>query len=237
MNRRIRLTGMAAMLLLLCLFGCAQMEGEPPIHLVVVYDGSDSGLGLVANAEAVAQAFNGWVRDAIHLPGASFSLLLVGKTRDTAREAVRVMVPQTWGAGVSQAKKRFIVQVREAIATADLSGGGSAIAEAIQIAALRLRERQGVWHMLILSDMRQVTPRQWNFERSVPQPEAFILWLKQARLLADLPGISVRVAGMHARRGPKAPEFTAEQEARLHQVWREALKGMGATEIELRSAF
>ena len=216
------------------LAGCAA-ENEAPVHWVVVYDSSNSGLALVANNASLQQAFGLWVQQALYLPGSSFEVMRVGQSRDTVREVVPIRVPAAWGPGVRQAQKRFVLEGRRFLAGLELEEGGSAIAESIQLAALRLREQEGERYLLVFSDLRQYTPRVWNFERVVPDAEAFIAWLEQEQLLADLRGIRVEIAGVHARRGPDAPEFTAAQEARLRQVWRAALTQMGAHEVELRS--
>lgn len=217
------------------LAGCAGEE-KGPVHWVVVYDGSNSGLELVANKESLQQTFGRWVRQALYLPGSSFRILLVGRSRDTAREMAHIRVPAAWGAGVRQAQKRFVLECRRALAGLELEGGGSAIAESIQLAAAQLRERDGERQLLVFSDLRQYTPSVWNFERAVPAAEAFIVWLEREQLLANLRGIGVEVAGVHARRGPDAAEFTAAQEAQLRQVWQAALERMGAPGVELRSS-
>lgn len=216
------------------LAGCAE-EKEAPMHWVVVYDGSNSGLELVANKASLQQAFGLWVQQVLYLPGSSFEVMLVGQSRDTVREVAHIRVPAVWGAGVRQAQKRFVLEGRRVLAGLVLEGGGSAIAESIQLAALRLHEQEGERYMLVFSDLRQYTPRVWNFERVVPDAGAFIAWLKQEQLLGDLRGIRVEIAGVHARRGPDAAEFTAAQEAQLRQVWQAALKQMGAHDVELRS--
>jgi len=232
MNRKTLVTGVLACGLFL--FGGCQ-EPEPPLHWSLVVDGSDSGLGLVANRQTIQQFFQGWARQALHRPTSSFAVLLVGQSRDTARQVIHLSVPAAWGSGVSQAKKKFVLQGLEKLSQLELTGG-SAIAEAIQVATLGLRERPGIWSLVVLSDLRQVTPGQWNFERAVPSPEAFIRWMKQEYLLADLQDISVEVIGLHSQRGPNAPEFTATQERQLRILWDVAFQQMGTTQVTLRAA-
>lgn len=227
MRQRLLMTGLVLML------GCGPVP--PPQHTVVVYDASNSGLELVAKPETIRTAFDGWVQEAIYQPGASFAVLVVGKSRDSAREVFRRAIPPTWGPGVNQAKVRFLQHNRQALNQVDLTGGGSAIAEAIHRAAARLHEQMGTYRLQIVSDMRQVTLGVWNFERSVPQPEVFLQWLERERLLADLTGVEVEINGLHSQRGPDAPEFTAAMEEQLRGLWQEVFERLGAEKVIMRS--
>jgi hypothetical protein len=120
---------------------------------------------------------------------------------------------------------------------------GSAIAEALHVALGDLQRHRGNLRMVVHSDLRQVTPGRWNFERSVPKPATFLRWLEEQRLVGDLRNVDLRLAGMHHRRAPGAAPFDAKLAEQVEVVWRDAFGRMrdlpaatrdGATRVAAR---
>ena len=101
---------------------------------------------------------------------------------------------------------------------------GSAIVEGIHAAVSKLRERNGWYSLVVLSDLCQLTP-EWDFEHSVPQAQTFLTWLKDTHLLSDLKGISVRGCGMHNHRTPGRGLYTATRAAQLQEIWERTALG------------
>ncbi|MEW6755823.1 MAG: hypothetical protein AB1505_33320 [Candidatus Latescibacterota bacterium] len=233
MMARTLVTAALSATLGLCV-GCGPREPQQSCHWAVVFDASDSGLGLVATPQTLQRLFRDWVRQALHGPGSSFVVLVPGQSRDTARGVCHIAVPATWGPGVSRAQSAFVGRGLEEVGALRMSGG-SAIAEAIQVAVLGLRERVGTRRLVVVSDLRQVTPGRWNFERTVPPPAAFLGWLEHEGLLPDLQGVDLEVVGVHSRRGPEAPEFTGAQEMALRALWEAVFGRMGVTQVALRT--
>jgi hypothetical protein len=209
--------------------------GREALHTVVVCDRSSSTLGLACDAPRVIAAFDAWAAEGSAAPGGTFSVYVVGGSRDTVEPAYSLSVPAL------RAGERVAVLLgarAELMAwpSETLVGPASAIAEAISVAASDLSERQGRRSMVVLSDMREQTPRgPWNFERSAPRPRAFATWLQTEGLVADLHGVPVRVCGLHHRRGPGAGPFDARQATRIEEAWQEAFAAMGVTDLTMAS--
>jgi hypothetical protein len=207
-----------------------------PIALVAVCDVSDSGSDRTCTAAAIASAATRWAEQAERLPGSSFEVILVGDGRDGVETAMRATVPERWGPNVLAAQRRW----REGL-VAQARGftprpRGSAIVEALGVAAQSLHERRDARRtLLLMSDLRQVTPRVWNFERGVPRRDLFVRWLTAQRLGASLQGIALRVCGVHPFRASSRVAQTAALDGRRRALWSEVFAEMGAPGVELRA--
>ncbi|MBI5161628.1 MAG: hypothetical protein HY996_09485 [Micrococcales bacterium] len=211
------------------------LTGRDPLHTALVCDRSSSTLGAACDAPRIMAAFDVWAAEGGAAPGATFSVYVGGRSRDTVESAYSLSVPAL------RAGERVAVLLGAraelgAWPSETLPGQASAIAEAISVAASELAERQGRRSMVVLSDMREQTPRgPWNFERSAPGVGAFAAWLRAEGLAADLHGVPVRVCGLHHQRGPAAGPFDARQAARIKQAWQEAFAAMGVRELTMHS--
>ncbi len=194
-------------------------------HLAVVCDRSDSMLGTSCDAGALEAAYDGWLDRSGGGPGSTFTVFGVGTSRDGAAALVRVTAsttnPGERAARLLAARQRLGAHLRG-------SPSGSAIAETLDVVADDLKARDGRKSMLLLSDLRQVTPGTWNFEAAAPEPAAFSAWLRAAGLLRGLRGVEVQACGLHHRRAPGARRFDAGLAHRVEQAWTGALQAAGA---------
>lgn len=85
--------------------GCGSTDHNRPMdwHIVLGGDSIDS---------AVAPVFDAWARAAIHLPLSTFAVWLAGAQRDSCRLVTALTVPDSWGAGVMEAKAAFLRDAR-----------------------------------------------------------------------------------------------------------------------------
>jgi hypothetical protein len=196
-----------------------------PLHFAVVCDRSDSMLGLTCDEGTLQGAFDGWLARSGGAPGSSFEVFGIGTSRDGVERLAHVSAERV-PAGERVA---LLMAARGRIAAGlDVAPPGSAVAEAVSVAAATLRSRTGGRELVILSDLRQVTPRVWNFEVAVPSPEVFARWLRATGLSSDLRGVEVRVCGLHHRRAPGAPPFDAALARRVEAAWKRAFDTMEA---------
>jgi hypothetical protein len=206
---------------------------EPePRHVEVVCDRSDSMLGTACDVSALQAAFDAWLARSGGAAGSSFTIHGVDTTRDGASRLFHVAAPPV-SAGERVAR---LVAARERLgASLDGAPTGSAIAEALSVAATELRGASGRRELLVLSDLRQVTPRVWNFEATAPEPSVFAAWFGSTGLAADLRGVEARACGLHHRRAPGARPFDAVLAKRVERAWSKAFEVAGATEARLQA--
>ena len=186
------------------------------------------------DASDLTRTFNSWLFDGLAAPNATFSVYLIGNSYDTARRIYTVAVPDF---AVGQ-KAAFLLGGRNELPKLSVSAAGkdpSAIAEAISVSTNELRERHGRHQLVILSDMRQYSPRTWNFEDSVPVPERFVAWLKRENLFVNLQGIPVTIWGLHNHRSKDSMPYDANLDLQLRKMWEAALQAMGAADIEMHT--
>ncbi len=199
-------------------------------HVAVVCDQSDSMLGAACDTAALDAAYDGWLERSGAAVGSSFAIYGVGASRDGAERLFEVVA----GRLPSGDRVARLVSARDRLA-AGLDGAptGSAIAEALSVAAAGLREQEGARELLVLSDLRQVSPGTWNFEVSAPTPAAFDAWLRSKGLAVDLRGVEVRGCGLHHRRAPGARPYDAPLARRVEAVWKRSFEAMGAPDARL----
>lgn len=225
----------------LAMRGPAEAAAPPPAapatprHVLVVCDASDSGLDAACRHNAIALAGDEWIRGAIDRAGSTFLVMKVGESSDSTSEVTAIEVPRRWGQGLRASKARFVREAREQILAADLAGGGSAVVEAMLAGSRRLDEQTGDRTMIVMSDLRQVTPRVWNFERRAPVPRLFLRWMRRESTVPNLSGLRLIVCGVHMRRAGSARHHTPALDSRIHAVWHAALAEMGAPDTALSS--
>ena len=204
----------------------------PPLHFAIVCDRSDSNLGATCTPAALLRVFDLWVAEALVQPGASLSVEMVGPLQDSLRSIYHLTVPDL---SVGE-RVAFVLGARLELAhllDGSVEKYASTIAEAISATVRRLRERQGRYRLVVLSDLLQLTSGVWNFDQAVPSPHAFLAWLKSSRLAADLRDIPVLACGLHTGH---FGSYSAAHATRLHSVWEAAFEGMGAPEVKLFSS-
>jgi hypothetical protein len=202
-----------------------------PLHFAVVCDRSDSMLGLTCDEVTIQAAFDSWLARSGGTPGSAFEVFGVGTSRDGAERVAHVSAES-----VPAGERLALLLAARARIAAGLNGAaptGSAIAEAVSVAAATLRSGTGARELVILSDLRQVTPGVWNFEVAVPSPEVFAGWLRATGLSSDLRGVEVRACGLHHRRAPGAPPFDAGLARRVETAWKGAFALMEARGAQL----
>ena len=209
-----------------------QLRPSPtPLQLAVVCDRSDSMLGVACDEAHLRGALDDWLIRSGGAPGSSLVLVGVGGSRDTAEILLRLVVPDV-SAGERVAQ---VLAARSRLRFAfEHAPTNSAIAEAISVAGEELERRPGNHRLLVLSDLRQVTPGAWNFEEAAPPPQAFVHWLGDRQLLAHLAATSVEVCGFHHMRAPGARRFDARLADAVQGAWGAAFNRMGATAVDLR---
>jgi hypothetical protein len=204
----------------------------PPLHISVVCDLSSSTLEAACNTTSLLRAFDFWLAKGLARPGSTLSVALVGASRDTMRTLFHLSVPQR-----SVGKRVAILlgaraQLAELLQSESFDKNASAIVEAIHAAVSRLRERQGLYGLIVLSDLRQLTP-EWDFDTNIPDSRVFTDWLKKTRLLPDLQEFGVVACGIHDQRSPGRGLHTATRAAQLHDLWQAVLQAAGAHEFKL----
>jgi hypothetical protein len=204
----------------------AGLAAAAPAHAVVVCDRSSSTLGVSCQPSTVRRAAIEWLAHGGVLDGASFEVLVPGNSYDSAH---RLAVHHTTGQEVGERIARALHAV-DALAdtiAGERGSGGSAIAETIRIAVEHLGEVRGRRSLLVLSDLRQVTPGRWNFERRVPSALVFAKWLDRAGLTVNLRGLDVDVCGTHHMRGNGAGSFDARMAHDVVELWSSILHAAG----------
>jgi len=195
------------------------------LHRAVVCDRSDSTLGSSCSPQALRAIFDNWIDQGGLVIGSTFAVWVPGKGRDSTSRAITVATPDA-PLGARAAAVLGAGRELDRQSTVATPGAGSAIAEAINVAGEHLKAKKGRRQLLILSDMRQHTPGQWDFERKAPEPADFVIWLKEEQLLLDLAGVDLAVCGAHHHHGPNAPSFDARLAANIANVWRATFKAM-----------
>lgn len=197
-----------------------------PLHMAVLCDRSDSTQG-ACNATALRGTFNLFIAESQATTGSSLSIYRVGSSSETVRSVLSFSIPER----SMGEKAALLLSTRNELSglLADTAEeDASAVAEAIQVAVNRMREQAGRYQLVVLSDMRQVTPGGvWNFEASIPSPQRFATWLEKQGLLADLRDVSVLVYGLHNR------HTNAALMEQIRGAWAGAFRVMGSRDVKM----
>jgi len=195
------------------------------LNSALVCDKSDSTQGVSCTTPVLLGLFDKWITESLLVPQSSLSVEMVGPLRDALHPFYQLTVPQLplgqLVAHVLAARSEF-----SRLFAGPQQQYGSTIAEAISAAVRRLRERRrGAYRLIILSDMQQITPGIWAFEKSLPPPQNFIWWLKYTGLAPDLKGVQVLVCGVPTGH---FGQNSASYGSRLADLWRQVFQAMGA---------
>jgi len=204
-------------------------------HSGAVCDRSPSTLGAAScTPAALLGVFDRWLTQSLFRPGSTFFVEVVGPLQATPTPGpiFQLTVPTDMPLGQRVAHVLGARLELSRLVFGPPEQYGSTIAEALNAAVLRLRERPGVKAIYLLSDMLQITPVAGgqNFERSMPPASEFLAWLKKNGLAPDLQGIGVLACGLHSGQfGPQSAAYTA----RLADTWQKTFQSLGATDIKL----
>jgi hypothetical protein len=203
-----------------------------PLHAAVLCDRSDSGRGATCTRTALVATYDAWVRDGGAAAEATFTVYLVGTSRDTARRMWAFTTPHS-SPGERMAVLLGAGAELEGLLSLPAESNASAIAEALDVASSELADRPGRRQLIVLSDLRQFTRGVWNFERRIPSAADFIRWLDRSQLVADLHDTPVIVCGLHNERAPSSGPFDARLAAAVREIWEAAFRRMGVPTLEL----
>jgi len=206
-----------------------------PSHTRVLCDVSASTVGVACTPEAGLHAFDAWLPGAM-APGSSFRVLLVGTSID-ARSIFDVEVPELPLADrigyLLGARSELADTLRQPHCCA-----GSNVVGALTVAVSELSDRRGDKNLVILSDMRECAGP-WSFDRQrVPEPRAFVAWLRSQHLLPDCGGmIRVTVCGLHFGTTPGEKRFfRARDDSELRTLWTQVFRAMHVQSVAMCGA-
>ena len=223
----------AWLLILLCVLlsaGC----GKPPrpVDEKTLWDCSSSNPCDARAARAAAVGF----LNRNNVPGSSFEVYVVGCDIGDVAKLYEIKVPE-WGPGATRRKKQWRDAELERLKGLTLPAPTrcSAISASLWSVARLFGERDGtVRRLLLVSDLREVDASlRLNFEKVIPPPQRFVERLRKAGLLANLASIDVAVCGVHNRRTPDAPKWSAERSRQRDDAWTALLAAMGAHDVRL----
>ena len=204
--------------LLLVTQSCAR---EEQVHLALLCDRSSSGAELSCPARTVLDVGRYWA-DAAESRGGTFEIWLFGRGIEPIQFASEEY-PRRFKPPVSETKRlwRQGFEARLAARAAQLpTGGGSAIAEGVWRVARRLNEAAGQKVLVVASDLRQVTPGVWNFERRVPRADLFLKWIGAQGLTVQHPSaIELVVCGVHSESPAGTSPDRADRYNRTRALW------------------
>jgi len=207
-------------------------ERRERFNTAVLCDRSNSGRGLSCKERALTVAYDAWRLRALGVTGGRFSVYLVGTSRDTVRRVFSIAVPL--GSPGKQAAVLYAARSElKGLLTPIATPTASAVAEAVDVAVGDLKSEGGDARLVVMSDLRQYTPRRWNFERICPPPAAFLKWIEGNGLRADLSGIPVSVCGFHPLRAPGARAFDGKLAADVRATWEAVFRRMGARALRI----
>jgi hypothetical protein len=192
------------------------------VHMEVLCDRSSSGAEFACPASTIVNAGTWWA-DQAALSGGTFEVWLVGEDIETTLFTAE-RYPERFKPPVAESKRAwrqvFERRLQAAVTTLPVDQG-SAIAEGMWRVSRRLREAgPGRNVLLVASDLRQITPGAWDFERRVPAPDAFLGWLRSAGLTPELPSSTdVLVCGVHSESPARTAHATAETYRRTRSLW------------------
>jgi hypothetical protein len=161
--------------------------------------------------------------------GSSFTVLGVGTDLAGTVEVVAIRTAE----GVIPARLLALLAARTQLAALSPQGG-SAIAEALYLAADRLRLHAGLKWIIVLSDGRQVSAVA-DFDRGIPAPPRFVSTLREAGLSADLRQIRVAFCGanFHSLQSAHASSMAPAQAERARRAaWEAVVTAQGAREFQ-----
>jgi hypothetical protein len=207
-------------------------EGNVPSHTATLCDRSPSAAGIACTAISLGYSYDAWLPGAL-ASGSTFSVWIIGRDAGTTTRIFEVRTPD-----LPRAERvAYLLGARNEfarLADAAPPGAGSGVAEAISVVALDLATRGGQRALWILSDLRQ-TSGPWAFDRSVPEPGAFLRWVKDERLLPACPGIEIVACGLHFSTTDGRRSFDVRRGVAIRELWTAALALMRPRAVSICS--
>ena len=226
-------TASLLMLVVLATGACARAHAheDSQVHAILLCDRSSSAAEFSCSANTVLGAGRSWADEAAL--GGTFEVWLIGDGIDIPR-LVSETYPEHFRPPVSESKRawRHAFEARLGAKGGTLpTNTGSAIAEALWRVSRRLNEAgRGRKVLILASDLRQVTPGAWDFERHVPQPAEFLGWLRRMDLMLEIrAGVELTVCGFHSETPAGTSRSTAASYHRTRALWEEVFKTWGVT--------
>ena len=212
--------------LLFLLFGCGYYANRGGADCEVITDQSTSVGSYHINSAELAEIGTAWVYDAERMGGGRFEILLVGHSFDDVPVLFSQDYPRRFPAPISESKaewaRQFIARL-SALADSLPQTGGSAIAEAIYRASLRIPDK-GKNTIFVYSDLREVN-RRFDLERNVPTFAEFADWLKGDGISPVFPkDTRLQVIGVHPYSGPNTSRLTAQNYDKTIRLWEQVFK-------------
>jgi hypothetical protein len=214
----IKAAGSFVLPLLLTTGACVD---DRQVHVALLCDRSSSGAEVSCPASTLVAVGRFWA-DAAESRGGDFEIWLFGRGIEPTRFGSEEY-PRRFAPPVSESKRawREAFEARLAGRAAQLPGNaGSAIAEGVWRVARRLEQARGRRVLVVASDLRQVTPGVWNFERWVPRAAEFIQWLDREGLRVEHAGtIEFHVCGFHSETPSGTSHASADRYNRTRALW------------------
>jgi len=211
-----------------CWWERSKAATRSPIHEIVLCDVSSSAGTAVCDITGLQAEYDRFLLEGGMAPESSFAIMRIGHDLASTRELYRFVTPTTGRALCALAVLNAHHAI-ERVALPDPSAG-SAILEAVYIAAGAMHDLRGDFLLVLRTDLQQVTLGQWNFERDVPKAAPFIDELRRDRLLPPLNRVRVEICGTHFR-GPGGRALNAQADAALKTTWDEMLLASGAASV------
>lgn len=224
-------TASLLVLMVLATAACAGVHDHEAaqVHAILLCDRSSSAAEYSCSANTVLGAGRWWADEATL--GGTFEVWVIGEGIDIPR-LVAETYPEHFRPPVSESKRawRHTFETRLGEQSAALpTNRGSAIAEALWRVSRRLNEAGPGRKVLILaSDLRQVTPGAWDFERRVPRPAEFLAWLGRMDLSLELRAdVELMVCGVHSETPAQTSPATAVSYYRTRALWQQVFTAWG----------
>lgn len=208
--------------------GCDQLSRygfqKRKINATMLLDCSSSvSIDRSSLKQGVVEVGRWWAKKA-ERGGGRFEVLVIGNGIDDLIPVISKICPDSFPYPTKENrrewKREFEKELQGSIKELP-SNSGSAILEGIFRATNRLNETDGDKVLIVYSDLRQVTPGVWNFERSIPEPEVFRGWAKEQYLVPAIqPETRVVICGFKPyQANSDTSKITPVSYGKLREFW------------------
>jgi hypothetical protein len=228
LTRAIPVAALIAVVIFL-LSGCTSGQPDGGSNAVLICDRSSSAGEYASSSETIKRIGRMWAEKADSSGGGEFEVFVTDKGFDTVALMLSETFPNEFPGPVTQHKKTWkegFVQRLSDKANGMPSDNGSAIAEAIYRASLRVQDK-GETTIYVLSDMREVN-QVFNFENKVPEAKEFIDWLDANSIKPEFTqSTRLVVCGFHPYSPDDTSRMTAQNYERLMKLWKAVFEHWG----------
>jgi hypothetical protein len=214
--------------------GCYE-EQQHPMNLIILVDLSSS-MGEHNPTGSIKEITREWLEKVIGRGGGSLEILIINHGIEDIIYHLHMEVPPKFEVKgrFSLAKKEFYEKFNSILEEKIAFKGnnrGSAIIHAIYRATEIFRLMDGRKILVIISDLRHVSPG-LNFERKVPGMKEVYCWLRKNGLEIDLSGVKVFVLGFRPYPQNKTTTpLTLKSYIKLRKLWVELFESWGAAKV------